>query len=76
MLLLTLVTVLHARNPELFILGIERVDKKADKKSGVPEEVKVVWGSRSGDRGLEFLRRRKGQKSFLFSSLHSLVLVT
>ena len=37
---------------------------QVDKKSGVPEEVKGVWGSQEGDRGLEFSIRRKGQTFF------------
>ena len=52
----------------------ESIPRKVDKKSGVPEEVKGVWGSQRGDRGLEFSRRGKGQMPF--SPLHSLVLVT
>ena len=52
----------------------ESIPRQVDKKSGVPEEVKGVWDSQGGDRGLEFSRRRKGQT---FSPpLHSLVLVT
>ena len=39
------------------------VPRQAD-KSRVPEEKKGVWGSRRGDRGLEFSRRRKGQTAF------------
>ena len=46
----------------------ESIPGQVDKKSGVPEEEKGVWGSRSTDRGLEFSRRRKGQTSFFFSS--------
>ena len=38
--------------------------RQVDKKSRVPEEEKGVWGSQSGDRGLEFSRRRKGQILF------------
>ena len=48
----------------------ESIPRQVDKKSRVPEEEKGVWGSRSGDRGLEF-SRRKGQMSFF--PLHSLV---
>ena len=33
-------------------------------KSRVPKEEKGVWGCQGGDRGLEFSRRRKGQKFF------------
>ena len=48
----------------------ESIPRQVDKKSGVPEEVKGVWDSQGGDRGLEFSRRRKGQT---FSPpLHSL----
>ena len=50
----------------------ESIPRQMDKKSRVPKEEKGVWGSWSGDRGLEFSRRRKGQ---FFFSLHSLVLV-
>ena len=53
----------------------ESIPKQVDKKSWVPKEEKGVWGPRRGDRGLEFLRR-KGQMSFFFYFLHSLVLVT
>ena len=53
----------------------ESVPRQVDKKSRVLKE-KGVWGSWGGDRGLEFSRRRKGQTSFFFSPLHSLVLVT
>ena len=52
----------------------EQIPRQADKKSGAPQEEKGVWDSQVGDRGLEFLRRRKGQTSFF--PLHSLVLVT
>ena len=38
--------------------------RQVDKKSRIPEEKKGVWVSRSGDRGLEFSRRRKRQTSF------------
>ena len=48
----------------------ESIPRQVDKKSGVPEEEKRVWGSPSGDRGLEFSRRR-GQ-IFLFSTFISL----
>ena len=39
----------------------ESTPRQTDKKSRVPKEEKGVWGSRSGDRGLEFSRRWKGQ---------------
>ena len=42
----------------------ESIPRQGDKKSGVPEEEKGVWGSQGGDRGLEFSRRRKGQTFF------------
>ena len=42
----------------------ESIPKQLDKKSGVQEEEKGVWGSQRGDRGLEFSRRKKGQMSF------------
>ena len=49
------------------VLGFERsIPKQVDKKSGVPEEEKEVWGSQGGDRGLEFSRRRKGQTLFFY----------
>ena len=54
----------------------ESIPRQVDKKFGVPEEEKGVWGSQSRDRGLEFSRRRKGQTSFFFSPVYSLVLVT
>ena len=41
----------------------ESIPRQVDKKSGVPEEEKGVWGSQ-GDRGLEFSRRRTGQLFF------------
>ena len=47
----------------------ESIPGQVDKKFRVPEEEKGVWGSQGGDRGLEFLRGRKGQTFFL----HSLV---
>ena len=50
----------------------ESVPRKVDKKSGVPEEEKQVWGSQGGDRGLEFSRRRKGQTPFFPSTFLSL----
>ena len=55
-------------------MGGESIPRQTDKKSGVPEEKKGVWGSQGGDRGLEFSRRRKGQTSCF--SVHSLVLDT
>ena len=51
----------------------ESIPRQVDKKSGVPEEDRGVWGCQGGDKGLEFLRRRKGQTFF---PLHFLVLVT
>ena len=42
----------------------ESIPRQIDKKSRVPKEEKGIWGSRSGDRGLEFSRRRKGQTFF------------
>ena len=41
----------------------EPIPRQVDKKSGVPKEEKGVWGSQSGDRSLEF-SRRKGQTFF------------
>ena len=46
----------------------ESIPRQVNKKSGVPEEEKGVWGSRGGDRGLEFSRRRKRQMLFFFPS--------
>ena len=40
------------------------IPSHVDKKAGVPEVAKAVWGSQIGDRGLEFSRRRKGQTPF------------
>ena len=42
----------------------ESIHKQVDKKSVIPEEEIEVWGSRSGDKGLEFSRKRKGQTFF------------
>ena len=42
-----------------------------DKKSGYPEEEKVVWGFQGTDMGLEFSRRRKGQTFFFPSTFLS-----
>ena len=39
----------------------ESIPRQVDNNSRAPEEEKEVWGSRSGDRGLEFSRRKKGQ---------------
>ena len=50
----------------------ESIPKQVDKKSWVPKEEKGVWGPQSGDKGLEFSRRRKGQASFFFSTFLSL----
>ena len=50
----------------------ESIPRQVDKKSGVPEEVKGVWDSQGGDRGLEFSRRRKGQTFFPLSTFLSL----
>ena len=50
----------------------EPIPRQVDKKSGVPKEEKGVWGSQSRDRNMEFLRRRKGQTSFFFSTFLSL----
>ena len=53
---------LHSKCPLLR----ESIPRQIDKKSRFPKE-RRVWGSQSGDRGLEFSRRRKGQ-TFLYSS--------
>ena len=46
-------------------------------KQSIPGQVdKRIHGPQGGERDLEFSRRRKGQTSFFFSPLHSLVLVT
>ena len=50
----------------------ESIPRQVDKKSGVPEKERGVWGSSRGDRDLEFSRRRKGQTSFFFSIFLSL----
>ena len=52
----------------------QSIPRQVDKKSGVPEEEKGVWGSQGGERGLgltrrkesglELSRRRKGQAFF------------
>ena len=49
-------------HPELMLR--ESIPRQVDKKSGVPEMEKGVWGSQGGVRGLEFSRRRKGQTFF------------
>ena len=46
----------------------ESIPRQVDRKSGVPEEEKGVWGSQGEDRGLKFSRRRKG-KTFFSTSL-------
>ena len=50
----------------------ESTPRQFDEKSGVLQEKKGFWGSQSGDWGLEFSRRRKGQTFFC---LHSSVIV-
>ena len=42
----------------------QSIPRQGDKKSGVPKEEKGVWASQSGDRGLGFSRRTKGQTFF------------
>ena len=42
----------------------ESIPRQVDKKSGVSEKEKGVWGSQGEDRGLKFSRRRKGQTFF------------
>ena len=63
----------------LFIMR-ESIPRQVDKKSRIPEEEKRVWCSGSGDRCLEFSRRKRQTWFvclFVFSlSLHSLVTVT
>ena len=44
----------------------EAIPRQVDKKSRVPKEEEGVWGYQSGDGGLEFSRRRKGQISLFF----------
>ena len=56
----------------------ESIPRQTDKKSRVPKEEKGVWDSWSGDRGLEFSGRRKGQAFFVcillsLSQLHNSV---
>ena len=41
----------------------ESIPTQVDKKPGIPEEEKGVWGFQ-GERGLQSSRRRKGQTSF------------
>ena len=53
----------------LFMYLGESISTQIDKKSRVPKEEKGVWEFQSGDRGLEFSRRRKGQTFFFFFSL-------
>ena len=50
----------------------ESMPRQVDKKSGVPEDEKGIWGSGSQDRGLELSRRRKGQTPFFPSTFLSL----
>ena len=54
--------------PGQTLLMWESIPRQVDKKSGVPEEEKGVWGSQGGNRGLEFSRRRKGQIIFFYIS--------
>ena len=56
-------SVLHNQKRSLILLkekgGMkESIPRQVDKKSGVPEEEKGVWGPRGGERGLGFSRRR------------------
>ena len=51
----------------------ESIPRQIDKKLRVPQEEKGFWGFWSGDWGLEFSRRRKGETFFF--PLHSLVSV-
>ena len=53
------------RETDLDIKLRESIPRQVDKKSGVPEEERGVWGSQGGSRGLEFSRKRKG-KIFFF----------
>ena len=58
---------LHSTNSvEGFPLSMESVPRQVDRRSGVPEGEKGVWGSQGGDAGLEFSRRRKGQMAFFY----------
>lgn len=52
----------------LLNLMSEPIPRQIDEKSGVPKEEEGVWGSWSGDRGLEFSRKK--DKCFFFFSLH------
>ena len=52
------------RETDLDIKLRESIPRQVDKKSGVPEEEKGIWGSQGGDTGLEFSRRRKEPKFF------------
>ena len=53
----------------------ESIPRQTDKKSGVPEEERGVWGSGGGDKDLEFSRRKRAM-FFVFSYIPYLVLVT
>ena len=61
----------HFKKLSFKILLRELIAGQVDKKSGIPNEEKGVWGSR-GDRDLDFSRRRKGQMSFFSSTFLSL----
>jgi len=48
------------RTPSVWYEMVRKpIPRQVDKKSGVPEEERGVWGSQREDRGLEFSRRRK-----------------
>ena len=63
---LLIANTLNAERINSILMLRESIHKQVDKKSVVPEEEIKVWGSRSGDKGLEFSRKRKGQTSFFF----------
>ena len=42
------------------------ISRQIDNKSRVLKEEKGVWSSQSGEKGLEFSRRRKGQTFFIY----------
>ena len=55
------------RTPSVWYEMVRKpIPRQVDKKSGVPEEERGVWGSQRGVRVLEFSRRRKGQAFFSY----------
>ena len=58
----------HACTATLSVPNWESLPRQIDEKSRVPKG-RGGWGSQSGDRGLEFSRRRKEQTFFSSTSL-------